>query len=116
LAASGTVSLELAMARVPSVIIYDFNLISIVLARLFVKLKYVNLINILLDREAVPERILENCSAAKIAPVLNHLLVDDSIIQKQIDALDEALQKLKPVVSSPSDNAANVILEIIQRK
>ena len=116
LAASGTVALELAMARVPSVIIYDFNLISTVLARLFVKLKYVNLINILLDREAVPERILENCSAAKIAPVLNHLLVDDSIIQKQIDALDEALQKLKPVVSSPSDNAANVILEIIQRK
>ena len=67
LAASGTVALELALARLPTVIAYRMNVITNMIARRVVKLDHVNLVNILLKREAVPEYILENCTADNLA-------------------------------------------------
>ncbi len=114
LAASGTVALELAMARVPSVTIYKFNIVTAVLARLLVKSKYVNLINILLEREAVPELLLEDCKPARIAPLLSNLLVDKSVANRQLESLSEALKLLTPAGGIPSDMASSVILDTIQ--
>jgi len=62
IAASGTVSLELAMARVPNVSIYKFNSITAFIGRRLVKTKFSNLVNILLDKEVVPELIQEKCN------------------------------------------------------
>ena len=62
LAASGTVSLELAVAKVPMVIAYRiWGPTAWVVARI-VKVKWATLINILLDREAIPELIQEACT------------------------------------------------------
>ena len=114
LAASGTVALELALARLPSVTIYRFNFVTTVLVKFLVKTKYVNLINILLDKEVVPERLLGDCKAEKIAPVLNRLLVDNSSAQQQLASLEEALKLLGSNDYRPSMRAASVVLDLIE--
>ena len=70
LAASGTLALELAMAMVPSVIAYRMNPVTAWLAKRLVKVRYANLINLILDREAVPEFVLNKCQAELIAPAI----------------------------------------------
>ena len=69
MAASGTVSLELAMARVPHVIAYRMNALTVTLVKMLhgVNQKFANLLNILLDREVVPEFIQEKCTADRVA-------------------------------------------------
>lgn len=78
IAASGTVSLELAMADVPHLIAYKVNKLTGLLAKLLLKIKYVNLINILSGREIIPELLQENCTPDKIAEVAEGLLSADS--------------------------------------
>ncbi|MBL4908184.1 MAG: lipid-A-disaccharide synthase, partial [Sneathiella sp.] len=73
LAASGTVGLELALAKLPAVIAYKMHPITAYLARKLVKLDYVNLINILSKKEVVPEHLLENCKPSNLAPSLVEL-------------------------------------------
>ena len=74
LAASGTVSLELALAGVPHLIAYRMNPITAVLARRVLKIKYVNLLNLLEDREIIPELLQENCTVDKMTQTMNRLL------------------------------------------
>ena len=78
IAASGTVSLELAMADVPHLIAYKVNKLTGWLAKLLLKIKYVNLINILSGREIIPELLQENCTPEKIAEVIEGLLSSDA--------------------------------------
>ena len=67
LAASGTVALELAMAGVPTVIAYRMNPMTAWLARRLIRIRFVNPVNIVLDREAVPELLQENCRPDRFA-------------------------------------------------
>ena len=60
IACSGTVALELALADTPYVTIYKMSWFSSIVARKLVKVPYVNIINILLDKEVVPELLIEN--------------------------------------------------------
>ena len=66
LAASGTVSLELAVAGLPMVIAYKVNPITHFLLRRLVKVKYACLINLLLNKEVVPERLQHDCTPEKL--------------------------------------------------
>jgi len=115
IAASGTVALELAMARLPNVIIYKFNPVTSWLARKLVKSKYVNLVNILLDEEAVPELILENCRPEWIADATSKLLSDAEAVGRQRRRLGDALEKLRHGGLSPSRAAAAVVLRTIKK-
>ncbi len=77
-AASGTVSLELAMADVPHLIAYKVNKVTGWLAKCLLKIKYVNLINILSGREIIPELLQEDCTPEKICAEMQRLLVQDT--------------------------------------
>lgn len=74
LAASGTVSLELALAGVPHLIAYRLNKLTAALARRFLKIKYVNLLNLLENREIIPELLQENCTVEKMTQTMSRLL------------------------------------------
>ena len=115
IAASGTVALELAMARIPNVIIYKMNPVTSWLARRLVKSKYVNLVNILLDEEAVPELLLENCRAEWIADETSKLLSDAEAVSRQRQRLGDALAKLGRDGLSPSRAAAKVVLRTMEK-
>ena len=115
MAASGTVSLELALARVPHVVAYRMNVLTIAIVRMLhgINQKYINLINILLDREVVPEFVQEKCTAANIAAELSALMSDEARQQKQGDAFSEGIQMLSPAGGSPSTAAAEIVVELL---
>lgn len=110
LAASGTVGLELGLAKLPAVIAYKMHPLTAYLARKFVKLDYVNLINILLEKEVVPEHLLENCLPEKLAPSLVELFEQESVRSSQIEGYDKALKMLGMGQDAPGLRAADVIL------
>ena len=73
LAASGTVSLELAAQATPMVIAYNLNWLTTLIAKRMVKLDTVTLVNLVSDSHAVPECLLEDCDPMKIADALKQV-------------------------------------------
>lgn len=116
IAASGTVSLELALARVPHLIAYRLAPLTIWLLRRMSTLKYANLMNWLLDREAIPELIQEKCTAEAITETALRLLTDDAARTAERAAFAEAIPKLAGGEGVPSDRAAAVILDILSKR
>jgi lipid-A-disaccharide synthase len=116
LAASGTVALELGLARVPSVIAYRVNPISAFVVRRMLTTKYANLVNIMLDRPAVPELLQENCTPEKLTAAIDALLTDPAAVAAQRAAYDEvAGMMLLPDGAVPGDRAAQVVLDAIRQ-
>lgn len=113
LAASGTVALELAMAGVPHVIGYRVNPLTAFLARRLIKTPYANLINIILQREAVPEFIQDECTPENLARDLTPLLDDARARTAQLGAAQDALTQLGWGGPPPGERAADVVLTYI---
>lgn len=114
LAASGTVALELALAKLPMVIAYRLSPLTAMIARRLIKLKFVCLINILLDRAVVPELLLENCRPDKLAPALIPLLDSEKARAEQLSGAADALYRLGLGGDSPSLKAAREVLSMIR--
>lgn len=112
LAASGTVGLELALARLPAIIAYKMHPLTAYLARKLVKLDYVNLINILLNKEIVPEHILENCKSDILAPALIELFEDQNKRRMQAEGYEKAVALLGVGEDAPGVRAADVISKV----
>ncbi len=116
LAASGTVALELAMARVPYTIAYKMNPLSSHLMRLLVKGKYANLVNILADREIVKEYLLEYCRPELLVPEVERLLSDEACREAQIRDASGVLKSLGAEEhETPSRKAADILLKMTGR-
>jgi len=114
LAASGTVALELALAKLPMVIAYRLSPLTAMIARRLIKLKFVCLINILLDRAVVPELLLEDCRPDKLAPALIPLLDNEKARAEQLSGAADALYRLGLGGDSPSLKAAREVLSMIR--
>jgi lipid-A-disaccharide synthase len=71
LVASGTATLETALFKVPQVVVYKGGAISIAIARMLVKIKFISLVNLIMDRKVVTELIQEECNNKKITEELN---------------------------------------------
>ncbi|NUB12394.1 lipid-A-disaccharide synthase [Azospirillum brasilense] len=112
LAASGTVALELALARLPTVIAYRLNPVTVALYRRLIRVKYVNLVNLMLDRMLVPELLQEDCRADRLAAELGRLLDDPAARSAQIDGVVEVARWLGQGGTPPSERAAQVVLEV----
>jgi len=115
LAASGTVTLEVAREGTPMVVAYRMNPVTAWLARLLVRIKYVTLINLVLGREAIPELLLEDCTAHALATALGRLLRDEGARSAQRTAMAEALRRLAGPGPSPGERAAAAVLKIVGR-
>ena len=117
LAASGTISLELALAGCPMVIAYRVNALTAWLVRHFmIKVRFVSVVNLRLDRALVPELLQENCRPALLAEALQHLLADPALGRAQIDAAAPALAQLGRGGMPPSQRAARTVLGVIASK
>ena len=113
LAASGTVSLELALTDTPHIIAYRVSPLSAWLATYLIKTPYANLINILLGREAVPELIQEDCTPELLAAKVSPYLYVEKAAETQRADFREALAKLNPG-DSPSRLAARAVLKMVR--
>lgn len=116
LAASGTVTTELALARKPMVVGYKLGWLTFLLARPFVHVSSVVLINLVLGREAVPEFIQSACTPAALARAVKPLLIDQQARAKQLRDLDEAIHLFGLGGEAPSVRAARMILAIARRQ
>ena len=114
IAASGTVSLEAALAGLPLITIYRTGPLTGWLARRLIKVPHVNLVNLILGRPAVPELLQEDCHPERIAATAARLIENDGLRQNQQAALAEAVARLgAPDGRSPSQRAAARVLEIM---
>jgi len=116
LAASGTVGLELALAGLPNVIGYKMNPLTSWVARRLIKIRHVNLINILLKKDVVPEHILEFCTVENLHRSLTELFRSEQNRQAQIDQFHEAMILLGQGGEAPGARAADVILKLLTEK
>lgn len=112
LAASGTVALELALARVPAVIAYRVNPVSAWIGRRLIKVRYVTLVNLVLDRDAVPELLQEQCTPDRLAAATSRLLDDEMARREQQVLATEALRHLGLGGPSPGERGARVVWEL----
>jgi lipid-A-disaccharide synthase len=114
LAASGTVALELAMAGVPAVIAYRLNSFTVALVRRLVTVRYVNLVNILLDRLIVPELLQQDCTPARLADAVEQVMIDPALREAQREAGIEVGRMLGRGDQAPSLRAADAVLRAIE--
>ncbi len=113
LAASGTVALELGMAGLASVIAYKVSPLTAWLIRRSVRVRFANLVNLLLDDEVVPECLQEKCTVANLVARTARLLDDPVARREQKGKARTALQKLGLGGPPPSWRAAEAVLDVI---
>ncbi len=115
LAASGTVTTELALSRTPMVVGYIVGAVTYTLLKPFMHAKFVTITNLLLDREAVPEYLQTRCRADLLADAVAPLLTDKNAAARQVADLGEAMRGLGQGGEQPSLRAAKAILEFLGR-
>lgn len=113
-AASGTVAVELATAHVPTVIAYRLNALTAFMVKRLIRVRYVNLVNLLLDREVVPEFLQENCRAEPIAAAVARLLDDPQERRRHVEGLEAGLALMRPPGGSPSTRAADLLIGLMR--
>ena len=107
-AKSGTVSLEICNANIPSIIIYKINMINYWIMKFLVKVKFVNLINIINNKEVIPELLQGECNAIEIYNSVVYLLNNPEVMQKQIETFKKTIIDIRSKTSSSSE--ASLIL------
>jgi lipid-A-disaccharide synthase len=112
---SGTSTLELAVARVPMVVMYRVNPISHVAVKLLVKIQYASILNLLLDEMVVPEFLQYDATPERLAGAMRQLLDDPAAVAAQRAGFDKALTMLRPLAGVPSDSAAEAVLSLLAR-
>lgn len=112
LAASGTVTLELALAETPSVVAYKVERWLAPL-RFLIKVPSVVLANLVLGRNVYPEFLQEECTPEKLEAAVRLLLSDPDARRMQLEGLKQTAEKLRLASSSPSMAAAEAVLATI---
>lgn len=120
LAASGTVSLELAAARTPMVIAYKVSPLTAFIVRRLLRIDTATLVNLVSETRAVPEFLQENCRPDLMAESLSDLLpgVGAPSYQReaQLAAQETTMRALGEGAAPPSQRAARSVLEAVGRR
>jgi lipid-A-disaccharide synthase len=116
LAASGTVTLELALAGVPHVVAYRISLLEGVIARMILRVPSVILANLVLGENVVPEFLQTECTADNLGAALANVLDDTPVRRRQEDAFTRLDHILGAGDVSPSERAARAVLDLLARR
>ena len=111
-AKSGTVSLEICKAKVPSIIIYKINMINYLIMKSLVKVKFANIINIINNKEVIPELLQDECNAKEIFNSVNYLLNHPDLLKLQLYEIGKTINEIKSDTIS-SDKAASILLQYL---
>ena len=116
LAKSGTVTLELALSGVPTVIAYRINRLTHFIAVRMTFGKYAGLPNVILDRPLMPELLQYDCTPDRLVAELARLLDDPAARQAQLEGGREIRRMLSPEGMTPSEAAADVVLSVLNQR
>ena len=107
-AKSGTVSLEICNANIPSIIIYKINMINYWIMKFLVNVKFANIINIINNKEIIPELLQGECNAKEIFNSVNYLLGHPDLLNSQLESIKKTLKNIKS--ETPSTEKVSTIL------
>jgi lipid-A-disaccharide synthase len=113
LAASGSVALELALARLPMAVGYRLNPLTEACLTRLLKVRHVNLVNLLLGKPLVCELLGPNCTPERLAASLAELVRDERVRAAHREGYDEAVRRLEADGMSPSLRAADQVLDLV---
>tara|TARA_Y100000590_G_C15719445_1_gene1013038 strand:- start:1393 stop:2523 length:1131 start_codon:yes stop_codon:yes gene_type:complete len=109
---SGTVSLEICNANVPSIIIYKINFINYMIMKFLVKVNFVNIINIINNREIIPELLQNECNPKEIYKSVVYFLKNPDFARKQVNDCARTLDQIKSK-SSSSEEASKILTKYL---
>jgi lipid-A-disaccharide synthase len=109
---SGTISLEICNAKVPFITIYKMNFLNFFIVKMLVKIKFANIINIINNKEIIPELIQKECNSKEIYNSVVYFLKNPELMKKQINDCEETLTKIRSKTSS-SDEASFVLSKFL---
>lgn len=115
LVTSGTATLETALFGVPEVVCYKGSNISYQIAKRLIKIKYIALVNLIMDKPVVKELIQNELTVKNLKQELSQLLFDDA----KKEQLKEDYENLKSVLSADgnaSANAARIVVDATKSK
>jgi len=112
-AKSGTVSLEICNANIPSIIIYKINMINYLIMKLLIKVKFANIINIINNKEIIPELLQGECNAKEIYSSVVYLLKNPKLMKDQVDNCNKTLNDIRSKSLSSSDEASSILLKYL---
>ena len=107
-AKSGTVSLEICNSNIPSIIIYKMSFINFLIIKFLVKTKYANIINIINQKEIIPELIQKECNSREIFKSVVYMLKNPELIDEQLSHVNDTLNSIRSRTSS-SEEASSII-------
>jgi lipid-A-disaccharide synthase len=113
LVTSGTATLETALFRVPQIVCYETPIPTVIsfLRKLILKVKYISLVNLIADKEVVPELVADTFSVENIRTHLGKILPEGSQRQAMLEGYDEVIRRLGD--SRAPDVAAQQIYELL---
>jgi lipid-A-disaccharide synthase len=100
---SGTISLEICNAKVPSIIIYKMNFFNFMIVKFLVKIKYANIINIINNKEIIPELIQGECNAKEIYKSVVFFLNNPMLMERQVKNCQITLEEIRSKTSSAGE-------------
>ena len=112
IATSGTVALELSYFNIAYLVAYKFNYLSYAIIKSLAKAKFANLINIINDKENIPELIQSRCTVKNIGSVFSKIVNDNNYKESILAASKSAIGKLS-TLSNPSELAAVEVIKIV---
>ena len=107
-AKSGTVSLQISNSNIPSIIVYKLSFIHFMIFKMLVNVKFANIINIINDKEVIPELLQKDCNANEIYKTVIYFLKNPELIKKQLSDCSKTLEGIKSNTSS-SKEAATIL-------
>ena len=102
---SGTISLQVCNSNVPSIIIYKLSFINFMIFKLLVNVKYANIVNIINDKEVIPELLQGECNAKEIYNSVKYMLKNPEIGKKQLEQCNKTLEGIRSKTSSSNEVA-----------
>ena len=102
---SGTISLQICNANIPSIIIYKLNFINFMIFKFLVNVKFANIINIINNKEVIPELLQNECNADEIFKSVSYLLKKPELINKQLVTCRKTIDNIRSKTSSAEESA-----------
>ena len=109
---SGTVSLQICNSNIPSIIIYKLSFINFMIFKMLVNVKFANIINIINNKEIIPELLQTECNAHEIYKSVIYFLNNPELIQKQLNVCSKTLGGIRSK-SSSADEACKILLKYL---
>ena len=109
---SGTVSLQICSSNIPSIIIYKLSFINFMIFKMLVNVKFANIINIINNKEVIPELLQNECNAEEIYKSVIYFLKNPELIQKQLTDCSKTLDGIRSKTSSAGE-ASSILLKYL---